>query len=332
MEKVFTSIEERDVYSWNTAIAACCRSEDNSKALRIFRKMVMEHNVIPDDFTYASVLTAAAGLASMRYGKEIHAHLFRTRLDWDIGVGNALINMYAKSGSISSGYTIFDQMEIHNLVSWNSIIAAFATHGLAQKAFALFNEMMTTGLGPDSVTFLEMLTACSHSGLAEEGQALFNSMNKVYGITPNIEHLCCLVDLLGRAGRVTEAEEYIRRYSAADDAVVLGSLLSACRLHEGVVVGEHIARRLLELHPVTSSPYVLLSNLYASDRKWDGVAGARKMLQVSGLKKKAAHSLIEVKGSSEKFIIGDFSHSKMDEILDMLRTLTRVNDEDLLCY
>ncbi|KAL0308294.1 UNVERIFIED_CONTAM: Pentatricopeptide repeat-containing protein [Sesamum radiatum] len=294
--------------------------------------MVMEHNVKPDDFTYASVLAAAAGLASMRYGKEIHAHLFRTRLDWDIGVGNALINMYAKSGSISLGYTSFEQMEIHNIVSWNSIIAAFATHGLAEKAFALFNEMMTAGVEPDSVTFLEMLTACSHSGLAEGGQAIFNSMNKVYGITPNIEHLCCLVDLLGRAGRVTEAEEYIQRYSAADDAVVLGSLLSACRLHEGVAVGERIARRLLELHPVTSSPYVLLSNLYASDRKWESVAGARKMLQVSGLKKKAAHSLIEVKGSSEKFIIGDFSHSRMEEILGMLRTLTRVKDEDLLCY
>ncbi|KAI3443422.1 hypothetical protein Pfo_000087 [Paulownia fortunei] len=331
-EKLLRSIEKRDAISWNTAIAACCRCEDNSKALGVFKEMLMDHNVNPDDFTYASVLSAAAGLASMRIGKEIHAHLIRTRSDWDVAVGNALVNMYAKSGSIISGYTIFEQMEIRNLVSWNSIIAAFANHGLAEKAIALFEEMMRVGQEPDSVTFLQLLTACNHSGLANEGQALFNSMSKVYGVTPNVEHFCCLVDLLGRAGRVTEAEEYTHKYSIGDDAVVLGSLLSACRLHGGIIAGEQIAKRLLELHPVTTSPYVLLSNLYASNRKWDGVAGARKMLQVSGLKKEAAHSLIEVKGSMEKFVIGDFSHSRMDDILNLLRTLTWTKDEDLLCY
>ncbi|PIN01052.1 hypothetical protein CDL12_26444 [Handroanthus impetiginosus] len=291
-EKVFRSIEEKDAISWNSAIAACCRCEDNLKGLSIFREMVMEHNLRPDDFVYASVLSAAAGLASMKHGKEIHGQLIRTTLDWDVGVGNALVNMYSKSGSVSSGHTIFEQMETHNLVSWNSMIAAFANHGLAEKAIALFEEMLRTGLEPDPITFLELLTACNHSGLANEGQALFNLMSKVYGVTPNVEHLCCFVDLLGRAGRVKEAEEYVHIYSVGDDPVVLGTLLSACRLHGEMVVGKRIAKRLIELHPVTTSPYVLLSNLYASDRKWEGVAGARKMLQISGLKKEVAHSVI----------------------------------------
>ncbi|KAK6147440.1 hypothetical protein DH2020_018352 [Rehmannia glutinosa] len=254
---------KRDAISWNTAIVAFCHCNENSKALTVFRDMMMDHNVSPDDFTYANVLSAVAGLANMRNGKEIHAHLIRTRPDRDIGVGNALINMYAKSGSISLSYTIFERMEIRNLVSWNSIISAFANHGLAEKAIALFQEMARNRPEPDSVTFLELLTACNHCGLANEGQAVFNMMREVYGITPSVEHLCCLVDLLGRAGRVTEAVEYTRKYSIGDDVVVLGSLLSACRLHGGIIDGEQIAKRLLELHPVTTSPYVLLSNLYA---------------------------------------------------------------------
>ncbi|KAG8376381.1 hypothetical protein BUALT_Bualt09G0057500 [Buddleja alternifolia] len=331
-KNVFRSIVEKDAISWNTFIAACCRCEDNINALGVFREMLKDYNVRPDDFTYASVLSAAAGQASMRHGKEIHACLIRTSPHCDVGVGNALVNMYAKSGSINAGYTIFKQMEIHNLVSWNSIISGFANQGLAKKAISLFEEMMRTGLKPDSVTFLELLTACNHSGLLNEGQALFNSMSTVYGINPNSEHLCCLVDLLGRAGRVNKAEEYTRKYSTGDDVVVLGCLLSACRMHGSVNVGERTGKRLLELHPITTSPYVLLSNLYASDRRWDGVAGARKMLQVSGLKKEAAYSMIEVKGSVEKFIIGDFSHSRMDDILNLLKTLSGMKDEHLLCY
>ncbi|KAL8526099.1 hypothetical protein ACS0TY_015356 [Phlomoides rotata] len=328
--KAFRTIIKRDVVSWTTAISALCRCENNSKALDVFREMMDDHNVCPDCYTYASVLSSAAGLTSLRIGKEIHGHLIRTRSDWDIGVCNALINMYAKSGSISSSCIVFEHMEIRNLISWNTMISGFANHGLAEKAIALFEEMMRTGLKPDCVTFLELLTACNHSGLANEGQVFFSSMSEVYGITPSIEHLCCLIDLLGRAGRVTEAEEYAYNYYVGDDAVVLGSLLSASRLHEGVSAGEQIAKKLVQLRPVSSSPYVLLSNLYASNRKWDGVLGARKLLQVSGLKKGVARSLINVKGSVEEFIVGDFSHFRMDDILNMLDTLNRMKDEDLL--
>ncbi|KAL6575243.1 hypothetical protein OROMI_012528 [Orobanche minor] len=331
-EKIFRSIRKKDTVSWNSAISAFCHFEEYSEALSIFREVVTENNVRPDDYTFASVLSAAAARASMANGKEIHAHLIRTRPDWDVVVENALINMYAKIGSISSAHTIFERMEIRNLVSWNSIIVAFGMHGLAEKAIESFKEIVKIGLNPDSVTFLGLLMACNHSGLANEGQAFFNSMSEIYEITPNGEHLCCLVDLLGRAGRVNEAQEYMHRYSSSDDAVVLGSLLSACRLHEGVSDGEEIAGRLLELNPVTTSPYVLLSNLCASSRKWDGVYGAREMLRVRGLKKEAAHSVIEVKGSVEKFTVGDFSHSRMDEILNLLRNLMRMKVDDPLCY
>ncbi|KAL2458209.1 Pentatricopeptide repeat-containing protein [Forsythia ovata] len=331
-EMVFTLIKERDVISWNTLISACCHCNDESKALSVFREMVMDNNVNADDFTYASVLSAVASLASICHGREIHAHLIRTRSEWDVGVGNALVNMYAKSGCIGYAYALFDRTECHNLVSWNSIIAGFANHGLAGRAMELYEEMKGVGLKPDSITFLGLLMACNHSGLANEGQTFFNSMIEVYKITPDIEHFCCLIDLLGRAGRVKEALEYMSRYPFRDDPIVLGCLLSACRLHGDVIAGEQLARRLLEFQPVTTSPYVLLSNLYASDGKWDSVATARKLLRDSRLKKEPGHSLIQVKGSVEMFIVGDFSHSRIEEIVNLLKTLSLTEEENLLTY
>ncbi|GER48284.1 pentatricopeptide repeat-containing protein [Striga asiatica] len=304
-ENAFRSIEKRDAISWNTAITAFCQFDEHSKALHVFKEMVMENSVSPDKFTFASVLSASASLASLRNGKEIHARLIRTRPDYDIVVQNGLINMYAKSGSLSSANAIFERMGARNLVSWNTIIFAYANHGLAENAIELFRKMTKIML-PDSVTFIGLLTACNHSGLVDVGRSVFDTMNKVYGINPTVEHLCCLVDLLGRAGSVSEARKYMHKYCKSDDAVVLGSLLSACRLHGGLIDGEHIAERLLELGPVTTSPYALLSNLYASSEKWDCVFGARKMLRFSGLKKEAGYSVVEVKGSVEKFTVGDF--------------------------
>nr|XP_016471780.1 PREDICTED: pentatricopeptide repeat-containing protein At5g56310-like [Nicotiana tabacum] len=153
-------------------------------------------------------------------------------------------------------------------------------------------------------------------------------MNEIYGVTPDIEHFSCLIDLLGRAGRLKDAEEYMQRYSFGHDPVVLGCLLSACRLHGDVVIGERMAKKLLQLRPVSTSPYVLLSNLYASDEKWDSVAEARKMLKGCGLKKEAGHSLIEVKGFVEKFTIGDFSNSRIEEIMKVLGALGCGWDEE----
>ncbi|CAK9183245.1 unnamed protein product [Ilex paraguariensis] len=285
IEKAFRLIADKDVISWNTFIAACSQCDDHAKGLTAFREMVTENRVRPDDFTYASALAACAGLASIHHGRQVHALLIRTKLAEDVIVENALVNMYAKCGCIGYGYTIFNLMGCRNLVSWNSIIAGFANHGLGKKVIELFEEMKEMGVKPDSVTFIGLLTACNHAGLVDLGQAYFKSMDR-------------------RAGRLDEAEGYMERFPFGHDPVVLGCLLSACRLHGDVVIGERLARRLLQLQPVTTSPFVLLSNLYASDGIWYGVAEARKMLKGSGLKKEPGHSLIEVKGIFEKFTIG----------------------------
>ncbi|XP_022730812.1 pentatricopeptide repeat-containing protein At3g49170, chloroplastic-like [Durio zibethinus] len=327
VEKVFKSIEEKDVISWNTFIAACSHCESHEKSLRACGEMFNEYQMRPDDFTFASALSACAAIASILYGKQIHAHLIRTRLNQDVGVGNALTNMYAKCGSIGYAYNVFNRMSHHNLVSWNTIIAAFGNHGLGSRVRELFEQLRASGLEPDSVTFVGLLMACNHAGMVDEGLRLFNSMQETYGIAPEIEHFSCLIDLLGRAGRLNEAEDYMRKFPFGQDPVVLGSLLSACRLHGDVVMGERLAKQLLKLQPVSTSPYVLLSNLYASDEMWDCVAEARKKLKGSGLKKEAGFSLVQVKGKFEKFTIGDFSHSRIDEMLDALKTLAWEGDQ-----
>jgi pentatricopeptide repeat protein len=320
-EKAFRSIEEKDLISWNTFISSCSHCNDHEKALEAFKEMLNECRVRPDEFTFASALAACSGLASMCNGKQIHGHLIRTRLFQDVGAGNALINMYAKCGCIAKAYYIFSKMEHQNLVSWNTMIAGFGNHGFGGKAFELFAKMKTMGVKPDSVTFVGLLTASNHAGLVDEGLVYFNSMEETYGISPEIEHFSCLIDLLGRAGRLNEAKEYMKKFPFGHDTVVLGSLLSACRLHGDVDTGKCFARQLLKLQPATTSPYVLLSNLYASDEMWDGVAEAWKLLKGSGLKKEPGHSLIEVNGTFEKFTVVDFSHSRIEEIMDMLKTL-----------
>ncbi|XP_043697767.1 pentatricopeptide repeat-containing protein At3g53360, mitochondrial-like [Telopea speciosissima] len=321
-ENAFKAIEKKDVISWNTLIAACSHCEDHAKSLRIFREMGNAVGVKPDDFTFTSALAASAGLASGRHGGQIHAYLIRTRPYQDVGVGNALMNLYAKCGCIGYAKSVFNHMVHHNLVSWNTIIAAFGNHGLGREAIELFEQMKAKGPQPDSLTFIGLLIACNHVGLVDEGQAYFKSMKEVYGISPEIKHVSCLIDLLGRAGKLVEAEELMKRSSFENNVVILGSLLSACRLYGDVVVGERVASQLMKFQPVTSSPYVLLSSLYASDGRWDGVAEARKMLKGSMVKKEPGQSLIEVKGMIEKFTAGDVSHSRMEEIEDILRSFS----------
>ena len=320
-EKIFRLIEEKDVITWNTFISTCSHCVDHAKGLSVFREMANDYSVSPDDFTFASVLATCSGLASIRHGKQIHAYLIRTRLYQDVGVGNALVNIYAKCGFIKYAYNVFKKMLYRNIFSWNSIIAGFGNHGLGGQALVLFQKMKAMGLKPDSVTYVGLLMACNHAGLVNEGKILFNLMEETYGITPDIDHLSCLIDMLGRAGRLTEADEYIKKFPFSHDPVILGSLLSACRLHGDVVIGERLARQLLKLQPMTSSPYVLLANLYASGEMWGDVAEARKMLKGSGLWKEPGHSLIDIKGSFEKFTIGDFSHLRIDDVKDTLRTL-----------
>ncbi|KAK9134343.1 hypothetical protein Syun_013673 [Stephania yunnanensis] len=328
--KVFNSIEYKDVISWNTIISASTHCGDHEMGMRVFAEMTRRCSTSDgliriDDFTFASVLAACAGMASIRHGGQVHAHIIRTRVVdlVDVGVDNALVNMYAKCGNIGYATLVFHRMLHRNLLSWNTMIAALGNHGLGRRAIEVFEQMKAVGVNPDSVTFIGLLSACNHSGLVNEGLRFFNAMKETHNICQEIEHFSCLVDLLGRAGKLKLAQEYVEQSQFKKDKVVLGSLLSACRLHGDVEIGECVARELLRHHETSSSsPYVLLSSLYAVDGRWEGVAGAWKMLKGSGVKKDQGHSLIEVKGVIEKFTVGSFSHPLAEEIMDTLSSLS----------
>nr|XP_043630802.1 putative pentatricopeptide repeat-containing protein At3g47840 [Erigeron canadensis] len=331
-DNIFWSIEEKDMFSWNTFMAACSHALDHGKCLKVFSEMLKTYSVSPDDFTYTSALAACSGLASSLLGRQIHGNLIRTRLNYDTGVANALVNMYAKCGSIKHAVNAFNQMNFHDLVSWNTLMAGFANHGLGKQAIELFDQMRELDIKPDSITFIALLAALNHTGLVDEGKFYFKAMQETYSIAPNVDHVSCIVDLLGRSRRVKEAEEYMERYSFEQDPVVLGCLLSACRVHGDLVVGKRTSERFLKIQKVSTSPYVLLSNLYASESMWDSVADARKQLKDSLIKKEPGHSLIEVKGSLEKFTVGRISHSRIEEIVGMLEVLSFTEGELFWCY
>ncbi|CAA6664462.1 unnamed protein product [Spirodela intermedia] len=267
-ERVFQLIEDKDAVSCNTFMAACSRCGDHAKALFVFRAMAEGHGAEPDSFTLAGALGASAGLASAHHGGEIHCHLLRSGAPMDAAVCNALMNMYAKCGRIGCAESLFRLLPERNLISWNTMIAGLGSHGRGSQALQLFEEMQAAGVPPDSCSFSGLLAACSHSGMVEEGLALFDSMEEEHGITPGPEHLSSMVDLLGRAGRLKEAEDYLKASSFSEDHVAWGSLLASCRLHGELAVGRRVAERLLELRPPSSSPYVLLSSLYAVAGRW----------------------------------------------------------------
>ncbi|KAL4564360.1 hypothetical protein LXL04_028421 [Taraxacum kok-saghyz] len=326
-ETIFWSINEKDIISWNTFISASSHALDHTKGITVFKEMIKTYNLIPDDFTYASALSACSGLASSLLGRQIHGNLIRTRFNHDTCVSNALINMYAKCGSIKHAITIFTKMPFRNLVSWNTLMTGFANHGLGKESIDLFNKMKDLNVNPDSLTFVSLLSSLNHAGLVTEGKFHFNDMLKTHGITPNVDHVSCIVDLLGRARRVKEAEEYMERFCFEEDAVVLGCLLSACNLHGDVVIGERTAKRLLKIKKISSSPFVLLSNLYASESMWDDVADVRKRLKDSLVRKEPGHSLIEIEGRVEKFTVGRICHSRIEEIVGVLKVLSFLDDE-----
>ncbi|CAN6244826.1 unnamed protein product [Urochloa humidicola] len=278
-EQVFLSVEEKDAVTWNTYIAAHSRRGGHMEALKLFKERLVDANdVSPDNFTLASALAACAELSLIRHGRQVHCRLIRSRQDTDVAVSNAVISMYARCGHMVFAARVFEHLRGRNLCSWNTLISGFGKQGRAKEAIEAFERMKGAGVAPDSITFTGLLAACNHAGLVNQGMEYFNSMSEIHGVSPGAEHVSCVVDLLGRAGRLEEAEDHVMASAFRDDPVVLGSLLSASRVYGDAGVGGRAAGRLLALGPATSSPYVLLSQLHASGGRWDGAAGAWRML------------------------------------------------------
>ncbi|KAF2292490.1 hypothetical protein GH714_024479 [Hevea brasiliensis] len=299
------------------------RNGEMNPALELFREM-QRLDVRPNEFTIVCVLSACSRLGALELGRWVHSYMGRYRIELNHFVGGALINMYSRCGDIDKAWRVFEEMKERNAITYNSMIMGFALHGKSSEAIELFRGMTKQGLTPTSVTFVGVLTACSHGGLADLGFEIFHSMARDYGIEPQIEHYGCMVDLLGRLGRLEEAYHFIRTMKLAPDHVMLGALLSACKIHGNLELGEEIAQSLVNCGNEDSGTYVLLSNAYSSSGKWKEAAQVRAKMKGEGIEKEPGCTSIEVNNEIHEFILGDLRHSQKEEIYKKLEQLNQI--------
>ncbi|CAN6351962.1 unnamed protein product [Urochloa humidicola] len=317
---LFRAIEHKDDITWNGLISGFGQSGLYEQALKVFKQMGQsdaKYNV----FTFVSSISASANLADIKQGKQVHCRALKTGHTSETEVSNALISLYGKCGSIEDAKMEFFKMSQRNEVSWNTIITSCSQHGRGLEALDLFYQMKQEGLKPNDVTFIGVLAACSHVGLVEEGLSHFKSMSNEYGVTPIPDHYACVVDILGRAGQLDRARKFVEEMPVAADAMVWRTLLSACKVHKNIEIGELAARHLLELEPHDSASYVLLSNAYALTGKWSSRDQVRKMMRDRGVKKEPGRSWIEVKSAVHAFFAGDRLHPLADQIYNFLANL-----------
>lgn len=321
---MFDSIEmkNRSVVTWTALIGGYAQHGEASDALGLFTEMVGDRcRMMPNGFTISCALVACARVGALRLGREIHAYALRNRYgEAMIFISNCLIDMYAKSGDVDAARAVFDNMIQKNAVSWTSMMTGYGMHGRGEEAVQVFEKMRTVGLPIDGVTFVVLLYSCSHSGIVDQGIHYFNNM-KDFGVVPEAEHYACMVDLLGRAGRLNDAMELINNMPMQANPIVWVSLLSACRLEGNVEIGEHAVSKLLELKFENDGLYTLLSNIYAGARQWKDVARIRLLMKHSGIRKRPGCSWVQGKNGTASFYVGDKSHPMAREIYDLLRDL-----------
>ncbi|XP_023517271.1 pentatricopeptide repeat-containing protein At4g13650 [Cucurbita pepo subsp. pepo] len=322
----FEKMDDKNNISWNSLVSGFEQSGYFEEALQVFVQM-LRSEVEVNLFTYGSAISAAASLANIKQGQQIHAMILKTAYDSEMEASNSLITFYAKCGSIDDAWREFNDMSEKNVISWNAMITGYSQHGFGTETLCLFEEMKNCGVVPNHVTFVGVLSSCSHVGLVNEGLEYFESMSKVHGLVPKSEHYVCIVDLLGRAGLLNRAIDFIEAMPIPADAMIWRTLLSACVIHKNMEIGERAARHLLELEPEDSATYVLLSNIYAVSRKWIHRDWSRKLMKDRGVKKEPGRSWIEVKNAVHAFYAGDKLHPLTNQIYEYIEHLNTRTSE-----
>lgn len=310
--KIFEDLNERDVVSCTAIISGYAQLGLDNEALELFRELYKE-GMTCNYVTFTSLLTALSGLAAVDYGKQVHCITIRSRLPFYIVLQNSLIDMYSKCGNLIYSRRIFDKMCERSVISWNTMLAGYAKHGLGNEVIKLFNSMREV-LKPDCSTYMAVLSGCSHGGLVDEGLRIFDLMPKDEEVHPEIGHYGCVIDLLGRAGRINEAFDFIKDMPFEPTIAIWGSLLGACRVHVNVSAGEFVAQRLLHLEPENAGNYVILSNIYASAGKWEDVMRVRALMKEKTIIKEPAISCIKLGKINHTFHTNDRSHPQRKEV------------------
>lgn len=303
--RVFDTLPERDVVSCTAIISGYAQKGLDEEALDLFRQLYSE-GMQCNHVTFTTLVTALSGLASLDYGKQVHALILRKELPFFVALQNSLIDMYSKCGKLLYSRRVFDNMLERSVVSWNAMLMGYGRHGLGHEVISLFKDLHKE-VKPDSVTLLAVLSGCSHGGLVDEGLDIFDTVVKEQSALLHTGHYGCIIDLLGRSGRLEKALNLIENMPFESTPSIWGSLLGACRVHANVHVGELVAQKLLEMEPENAGNYVILSNIYAAAGMWKDVFKVRKLMLEKTVTKEPGQSwiildkVIHTFHSSERF-------------------------------
>ncbi|KAF3794715.1 Pentatricopeptide repeat-containing protein [Nymphaea thermarum] len=323
-QRVFDRMGERNMVSWTIIVSAYTTEGLPQTAIQMFRQMLKEGTEALNMERLAPVLQACAEAAHLRYGREIHGRLFKIQ-DGEVKVKliNALIDMYVESSKLDYAFSLFRRMAVRNVVTWTTMIKGYGMHGLSEKALETFELMLESGIKPDGITFMAVLSSCSHAGLVEEGLKQFRSMQQDYDITPNMRHFASIVDIFGRAGRLKEAYDFIKCMPIEPSEMVWTALLAACRRHKNLELGEFSAAEALRFNQHNAGIYILLSHIYADLGRWENVSRVRLLMKKLRLKTNTACSWVEVKGKVYKFTVSDNSQPFSDGLKKFLDKLLK---------
>ncbi|XP_051116709.1 pentatricopeptide repeat-containing protein At1g34160 [Andrographis paniculata] len=316
--QVFDEMSVRDIASWNALIAGLAQGNRPYEALKLFNRMTEGRGseFMPNEVTVLGALSACSQLGAIKEGEKVYDYIRKRKLDKNVIVCNAVIDMYSKCGLVKKAFGVFEAMRcLRSLVTWNTMIMGFAMDGDGHKALQLFNRMVENRhrLAPDGVTYLAALCACNHGGMVDEGTRLFELMGR-HGVRKNMKHYGCMVDLLGRAGRLGEAYDIIHSMPIFPDAVLWQTLLGASTIHGNLEMAENASRKLVEIGSTACGDFVLLSNVYAAHERWSDVRRVRDAMKTRDVKKVPGFSYIEMNGAIVQFYNGDKSHPKWKDI------------------
>ncbi|KAL8088320.1 pentatricopeptide repeat-containing protein At3g16610 [Apium graveolens] len=318
--KFLNEMDWKDSVSFSALISGCVQNGYAEVALKTFQRMQVS-KIRPDVATMIGFLPACSYLAALQHGACGHSYSIVLGFTADTSICNALTDMYCKCGKVDVARLVFDRMHTRDIVSWNAMIVGYGVHGLGTEAILMFNKMAAEGWKPDDVTFIGLLSACSHSGLVADGKRFFLSMTQEFEIFPRTEHYLCMVDLLGRAGLLNEAQDFIKMMPIQPDVRIWSALLAACRVHKNVELGEVVSKKVHSLGPESTGNFVLLSNIYSAAGRWDDAADVRNLQRDCGYKKMPGCSWVEINGTIHAFVGGDKSHQHWEEIVKKLEEL-----------
>ncbi|WOK99024.1 pentatricopeptide repeat-containing protein [Canna indica] len=322
---IFERMEERDIVSWNTMISCYVKNDRADEALQLLGQVhtASGGKLAPDFVTMLSSIQACSMMSSLEQGQILHGFVIKSGFDLDVSIGNSLIDMYGKAGRARFAEQIFQEMDSRDIGSWNSMIATYGINGDGDSALRAFDELRYAHKHkPNAVTFINVISACNHSGMTLEGYECFKCMKRNYDIEPNMEHYAAIVDLLGRSGKLSEAEEFIAKMPIKPGSSVWGSLLGACVLHQNVKIAKRAAEELSVMEPDSNAWRATLSNVYASAGLWDEAAKVRAEMKRKGLGKEAGWSYVESRGMDKfKFTVGDTRHPETDRIYHVWRSI-----------